>query len=98
MMMATISPSGREVSPTGPSYRSSRLVLLKFRLVAAAKPRKSSSLIFSDETLHIAEEGGQWASRLPTSPHGAAWGLAAPCRLVGTPSCPSGTSSARYFL
>ncbi|KAI5012511.1 hypothetical protein ZWY2020_024777 [Hordeum vulgare] len=42
MTMATISPSGREISPTGSSYRSSRLDLLKFRLVAAAKPRKSS--------------------------------------------------------
>ena len=46
MTMATISPSGREVSPAGLSGRSSRLVLLKFRLVAAAKPRKSSLLIF----------------------------------------------------
>ena len=59
MTMAMISPSGREVSPTGSSCRSSRLVLLKFHLVAAANPRKSSSLIFFlDETLHIAEEGG----------------------------------------
>ena len=66
MTMATISPSGREVSPAGSSCRSSRLVLLKFRLVAAAKPRKSSLLIFFlDKTLHIAKEGGQWAAHKP---------------------------------
>ena len=46
MTMATISPSGREVSLTGSSCRSSRLVLLKFHLVAAENPRKSSTLIF----------------------------------------------------
>ena len=43
---ATISPSRREVSPTGSSRRSSRLVLLKFRLVAAAIPPESLLLIF----------------------------------------------------
>ena len=75
MTMATISPSGREVSPAGSSCRSSRLVLLKFCLVAAAPPRKSSALnFFLDETLHIIEEGGQWASRVPTSPVAAARG------------------------
>ena len=59
MTMATISPSGREVSPTGSSCRSSRLDLLKFRLMAAAKPRNSSRLIFfHTRTLHIAKEGG----------------------------------------
>ena len=62
MTMATISPSGREVSPAGSSCRSSRLVLLKFRLVAAVKPRKISRVIFFlDETLHIAKEGSKWA-------------------------------------
>ena len=75
MTTATISPSGREVSPAGSSCRSSRLVLLKFRLVAAAPPRKSSALIFfPNKTLHIAEEGGQRATRVPTRPVVAARG------------------------
>ena len=47
MTMAMISPSGREVSPAGSSCRSSRLVLLKFRLVAAAISPESLLLIFS---------------------------------------------------
>ena len=75
MTMASISPFGGEVSPAGSSCRSSRLVLLKFRLMAAANPRKSSALIFfPDETLHIAKEGGQWATRVSTSPVAAARG------------------------
>ena len=47
MTMATISPSGTEVSPAGRPYQSSRMVLLKFRLVAAAIPTESLLLIFS---------------------------------------------------
>ena len=59
MTKATISPSGREVSLARSSCRSSSLDLLKFRLVAAAKPRKSSRIIFfHTKTLHIAKEGG----------------------------------------
>ena len=58
MTMATISPSGREVSLAGSSCRSSRLVLLKFRLVAAANPPKSLLLIFFwKETLVVAKGG-----------------------------------------
>ena len=75
MTMAMISPSRREVSPAGSSCQSSRLVLLKFRLVAAANPPKSLLLnFFRNKTLHIAEEGSQWANREPTSPLGAARG------------------------
>ena len=59
MTMAMISPSGREVSPAGSSCRSSRLVLLKFRLVAAVKPRKSSTLIFSRRNPLYSRRGGQ---------------------------------------
>ena len=89
MTMATISPSRREVSLAGSSCRSSRLVLLKFRLVAAAKPRKSSSLIFFlDETLHLAKEGSKWASGLPTSAHGAAWGGGRAVQACGHPLVP----------
>ena len=54
--------------------------------------------VFLDETLHIAEEGGQRASWVPTSPLGAARGVAVPSRLVATYWSPSGTSSAQYFL
>ena len=76
MTMATISPSGREVSPAGRPCRSSRLVLLKFRLVAAAIPPESLLLIFFwNETLLIAKEGGQRANWEPTSPLGAARGV-----------------------
>ena len=74
MTMATISPSGREVSPAGSSCRSSRLDLLKFRLVAAAKPRKSSRMIFLERNPSYSKRGGQWASRLPTSPLGVTRG------------------------
>ena len=59
MTMATISPSGREVSPVGSSCRSSRLVLLKFRLVAAANPPKSLPLIFfPDQNPSCSKRGG----------------------------------------
>ena len=71
--MATISPSGREVSPAGSSCRSSRLVLLKFRLVAAANHE---------------EGGGKSASRVPTSPHGVAWGWSRRACLWPAPGAP----------
>ena len=75
MTMAMISPSGREVSPAGSSCRSSRLDLVKFRLVAAEKPRKSSTLIFFRTKPFIQQKrGGQWAIWVPTSPVAAAGG------------------------
>ena len=46
MTMATISLSGREVSLAGRPCRSSRLVLLKFCLVAVAIPPESILVIF----------------------------------------------------
>ena len=52
------------------------MVLLKFRLVAAAIPPESLLLIFFwNETLLIAKEGSQRANREPTSPLGAARGV-----------------------
>ena len=97
MMMAMISPSGREVSPPGSSCRSSRLDLLKFRLVAAAKPRKSSLLIFPDQDASYSKRGGlvglQAAHKLAHRHQGvvAEWGL------VGPWWPPSRSSFAQYF-
>ena len=45
--LVMISPSRREVSPAAQPCRSSRLVLLKFRLVAAVFLPESSLFIFS---------------------------------------------------
>ena len=98
MTMATISTSGRDVFPAGSSSHIYRLVLLKFRLVAAANPRKSSRLIFFlDETLHIAKEGDKWANRVPTSPDVAARGEAAATRFVGPWQLPLALLSPRIF-
>ena len=72
-----MSPFGREVSPAGSSCRSSRLVLLKFRLVAAANPRKSSSLIFSRRNPSYNRRGGpvgqQAAHKLPWPRQAGLW-------------------------
>ena len=89
MTMATISPSEREVSPAGSSCRSSRLVLLKFRLVAANPSKSLLFIFFWNETLLVAKEGGQRASWEPTSPLGAARGEAGPSRLVASWWLPS---------
>jgi hypothetical protein len=47
MTMASISPSGREVSPAEQLRRSPRLLLPRFRLETAALHPESSLLIFS---------------------------------------------------
>ena len=83
-----------------------RIVLLELEIGSAQVPprgdgettKKLPSDFFPDETLHIAEEGGQWSSRLSTSPLGAARGVAVPSRLVATCWRPSGASSAQYFF
>ena len=87
MTMATISPSGREVSPAGSSCRSPRLDLLKFRLVAAAKPRKSSLLIFfPDQDASYSKRGGlvgrQAAHKLALRHQGGGGGVGACGALV----------------
>ena len=46
MMMVMISPSRREVSPAEKLYRSPRLVLPRFRLVAAESRPESLLMIF----------------------------------------------------
>ena len=47
MTMASISPSGREISPAEQLHLSPRLVLPKFRLETAALRPESSLMIFS---------------------------------------------------
>ena len=84
MTMATISPSGREVSPAGSSCRSSRLDLLKFRLVAAAKPRKSSRLIFfPDQDASYSKRGGLVGLQAAHKPALRHQGVVAVGKLVG---------------
>ena len=64
MMMVMISPSRREVSPTEQLRRSLRLVPPRFRLVAAeSRPQSLLMIFFSDERLHIAEDGHRRATR-----------------------------------
>ena len=58
MTMVMISPSRREVSPAEQLRRSPRLVPPRFRLVAAeSRPESLLMIFFSDERLHIAEDG-----------------------------------------
>ena len=67
MMMAMISPSRREVSPTEQLCRSPRLVPPRFRLVAAEfLPESLLMIFFSDGRLHIAEDGHRRPARGPT--------------------------------
>ena len=67
MTMAMISPSRREVSPAEQLCQSPRLVPPRFRLVAAEfLPESLLMIFFSDERLHIAEDGHRRANRGPT--------------------------------
>ena len=67
MTMAIISPSRREVSPAEQLRRSPRLVPPRFRLVAVEfYPVSLLMIFFSDERLHIAEDGRRRANRGPT--------------------------------
>ena len=67
MTMATISTSRREVSPAEQLCRSPRLVPPRFRLVAVEfLPESLLIIFFSDERLHIAEDGHRRANRGPT--------------------------------
>ena len=66
MTMAMISPSRREVSPAEQLCRSPRLVSPRFRLVVAEfLPESLLMAFFSDERLHIAEDGHRRATRGP---------------------------------
>src|SRR5215216_4535922 len=76
MMMASISPSWREFSSTESLRRSSRLLLLRFRLeTAVLRPESFLLIFFQVKGLRIAEDGHQTMARAPTSPGGAPWGV-----------------------
>ena len=67
MTMVMISPSRMEVSAAEQLRRSPRLVPPRFRLVAAEFRLVSLFMIFfSDERLHIAEDGHRRPARGPT--------------------------------
>ena len=80
MTMVMISPSRREVSPAEQLCRTSRLVPPRFRLVAAEfRPVSLLMIFFSDERLHIAEDGHRRATRGPRG-RGAPRGVGCPPR------------------
>ena len=67
MTMAMISPSGKEVSPAEQLRQSPRLVLPRFRLVAAEfRPVILLMIFFQGERLHIAKDGHRRPARGPT--------------------------------
>ena len=67
MMLVMISPSRREVSAAEQLCRSPRLVPPRFRLMAAeSRPESLLMIFFSDERLHIAEDGHRKPARGPT--------------------------------
>ena len=64
--LVMISPSRREVSPAEQLRRSPRLVLPRFRLVAAEfRPVSLLMIFFQGKRLHIAEDGHRKAARGP---------------------------------
>ena len=98
MTMVMISPSWRGVSPAEQLRRSPRLVLPRFRLVAAEfHPVSLLMIFFLDERLHIAKDGHQRATRGPMR-QGARPGVGRAPTLVDGGWPPSGTSFTQYFL
>ena len=66
MMSVMISPSRREVSPAEQLRQSPRLILPRFRLVAAEfRPVSLLMIFFQSKSLHIAEDGHRRATRGP---------------------------------
>ena len=63
MTMVMISPSGRDISPAEQLRRSPRLVPPRD---GGASSRKLPSYFFSNERLHIAEDGHRRPARGPT--------------------------------
>ena len=99
MTMAIISPSRREVSPAEQLRQSPRLVLPRFRLVAAeSRPESLLIIIFLDERLHIAEDGHRRATRGPTRQGARPGGVGRAPTLVARVWAPSGIFFAQYFL
>ena len=67
MTLVMISPSRREVSPAEQLHQSPRLILPRFRLVAAEfRPVSLLMNFFQGKRLHIAEDGHRRATRGPT--------------------------------
>ena len=66
MTMEMISPSRRDVSPAEQLRESPRLILPRFRLVAAEFRPRRWLVIFSIERVHIAEDSHRRATRGPT--------------------------------
>ena len=92
MMMKMISP-GRIALPEGksvPAQVSPR--------DGGDSSRKLAYDFFSDERLHIAEDGHQRANRGPTRQGARPGGRARPPTLMDGGLPPSGTSFAQYFL
>ena len=66
MTMVMIFPSRWEVSPAEHLHWSPRLVLPRFRLVAAGfRPVSLPTIFFQGKSLHIAEDGHRRATRGP---------------------------------
>ena len=95
MTMAMISPSRREVSPAEQLRQSPRLVP---PIGGGVSSRKLAYDFFSDERLHIAEDGHRRATRGPTRQGARPGGQGAPPTLVPRVWVPSGIFFAQYFL
>ena len=100
MLMASISPSQREVSPAESLRRSAKVLLPKFRLQTAALHPKSLLLIFSRANGLIYQKMGTggWPGAPQATRARLEDGGGAPWCLVGTWVAPSGTSFLQYFL
>ena len=98
LMMVSISPSGREVSPAESLRRRAKVLLPKFRLEAAALGPESPPLIFSRsrETLYR-----RWAPEVGQAEHNpsgrAQGGLARPGGLCPPGGPPPVVSSSSIF-
>ena len=99
MTLAMISPSRRDVSPAEQLRQSPRLVLPRFRLVAAEFRPVSLLMIFlQGKRLHIEEDGHRRAARGPTRQAGAPSGLGLAPTLVARVWPPWPISFAQKFL
>src|SRR3989337_4590396 len=76
MMMASMSPSRREVFPAEQLRRSPRLVLPRFHLeTAALRPESFLLIFFQVKTHHIVEDGHRGPAKWPTRQGGAPTGV-----------------------
>ena len=96
MMMVMIFPSRREVSPAKQLRGSPRLVPPRGGRVSSRK--LAYDFFFSDERLHIAEDGHWRPARGPTRQGGMPRGVGRAPTLVDGGWPPSGASFTQYFL